>query len=240
MRSQQEFALTNLRFEISSFYSLLRQPLLLLPFCQSSQYLNGAAPQPALYLQHLHLSSGPRSLFADRILPNTDSSTSPNQSPYDVYSTYSLPLFTLHTMETNNVPPTNPPSVETAYRRKCIALKKRLTEIESTNDALRARNARAVRYVQKMRLEQCYLLERLAYLTDMVKDINTEYSPGHHAQHLKQLEMRRRQMASMDAGQSNKRPFVDDETEGSSDERPPTVSRTTDRQIQSAACSIPR
>src|SRR5215471_6813203 len=81
---------------------------------------------------------------------------------------------TISTMENNSAsnsgntqPPPNPPSIEAAYKRKCIELKKRLSEIEAANDAMRARNAQGHRYIQKMRLESCMLLERLAVLTGM-------------------------------------------------------------------------
>ncbi|KMU91636.1 conserved hypothetical protein, variant [Coccidioides immitis H538.4] len=67
-------------------------------------------------------------------------------------------------------PPPNPPSIESAYKQKCIDLKKRLQEIESHNEALRARNERGHRYLQKMRLESCILLERLGLLTGMTDE----------------------------------------------------------------------
>ncbi|KAK2816037.1 hypothetical protein FQN49_008045 [Arthroderma sp. PD_2] len=64
-------------------------------------------------------------------------------------------------------PHPNPPSIEAAYKRKCIALKKRLNEVEAHNDAMRLRNAQGIRYIQKMRLESCILLERLSVLMGM-------------------------------------------------------------------------
>ncbi|KAL9637403.1 MAG: hypothetical protein Q9164_002210 [Protoblastenia rupestris] len=54
-----------------------------------------------------------------------------------------------------------PPSVEEAYRRKCIELKRRLTEVEENNDAFRLRKVRLSRGIRKMRLERAYLLETL-------------------------------------------------------------------------------
>ena len=54
-----------------------------------------------------------------------------------------------------------PPSVEEAYRRKCIDLKKRMSEVEDSNDAFRQRKVRLNRGIRKMRLERAYLLEML-------------------------------------------------------------------------------
>ncbi|QDS75097.1 hypothetical protein FKW77_007088 [Venturia effusa] len=55
-----------------------------------------------------------------------------------------------------------PPSVETAYYRKCIELKRRINEIEENNDSLRVRKMRTERAILKMRLERGFLLERIA------------------------------------------------------------------------------
>ncbi|KAI5296847.1 hypothetical protein KEM55_005497, partial [Ascosphaera atra] len=65
----------------------------------------------------------------------------------------------------------NPPSVEAAYKRKCIELKKRLKEVEATNEELRYRNLRGRRYIEKMRLESCILLERLSVLMGMKEEL---------------------------------------------------------------------
>ena len=55
-----------------------------------------------------------------------------------------------------------PPSVETAYYRKCIELKRRVNEIEENNDTLRVRKIRIERAILKMRLERALLLEQIA------------------------------------------------------------------------------
>lgn len=55
-----------------------------------------------------------------------------------------------------------PPSVETAYYRKCIELKRRINEIEESNDSLRVRKMRSERAILKMRLERGFLLEKIA------------------------------------------------------------------------------
>ncbi|KAL8946762.1 MAG: hypothetical protein Q9222_006890, partial [Ikaeria aurantiellina] len=82
-------------------------------------------------------------------------------------------------------PPALPPSVEAAYKKKCIALKKRIAEIEEANDALRVRKLRHQRFIRKMRLERAYLLESLGKLLDKngatVEGFQTnydEYSDG--------------------------------------------------------------
>ncbi|KAL8898661.1 MAG: hypothetical protein Q9192_001963 [Flavoplaca navasiana] len=54
-----------------------------------------------------------------------------------------------------------PPSVEAAYKKKCIQLKKRLNEIEADNAAKRIRMDRNKRFIEKMRLEQAIMLEHL-------------------------------------------------------------------------------
>jgi hypothetical protein len=67
-----------------------------------------------------------------------------------------------------------PPSVEAAYRKKCIQLKQRLNEIESGNDESRTRIQRLNRAIQKSRLERAFLLEQLAKRTST----NVEDSEG--------------------------------------------------------------
>lgn len=54
------------------------------------------------------------------------------------------------------------PSVEKAYYRKCIELKRRLNEVEEANDAARLRKQRLERAISKMRLERAFLLEQMA------------------------------------------------------------------------------
>lgn len=58
------------------------------------------------------------------------------------------------------------PSVEKAYYRKCIELKRRLNEVEEANDAARLRRLRLNRAIMKMRLERAFLLEQLAKRMD--------------------------------------------------------------------------
>ncbi|KAH9866604.1 hypothetical protein J1614_008296 [Plenodomus biglobosus] len=54
-----------------------------------------------------------------------------------------------------------PPSVEAAYYRKCIDLRRRITDIEDSNDGTRLRITRLNRGIQKMRLERAFLLEQI-------------------------------------------------------------------------------
>ncbi|UNI14298.1 hypothetical protein JDV02_000942 [Purpureocillium takamizusanense] len=72
------------------------------------------------------------------------------------------------------VPPSLPPSVEEAYRRKCVQLKNRTNEVEDANDAARLRLARIKRQVEKLRIERAFLLEQLAKRTST----NVEDSEG--------------------------------------------------------------
>jgi hypothetical protein len=54
------------------------------------------------------------------------------------------------------------PSVEKAYYRKCIQLKRRLNEVEAANEEARIRRIRLDRAIMKMRLERAFLLEQLS------------------------------------------------------------------------------
>lgn len=72
------------------------------------------------------------------------------------------------------IPPPLPPSVEEAYRRKCLQLKRRTNEVEEDNEAARLRLVRLKRGVEKLRLERAFLLEQLAKRTST----NVEDSEG--------------------------------------------------------------
>lgn len=129
-------------------------------------------------------------------------------------------------METRPTTTANPPSVEIAYKRKCAALKKRLAEVEAENELMRTRNLRGYQYIQKMRLESCMLLERLAKVTGMADEAAAGTADP---------ELRARAAAMMSnaavlnglgasgASQGANGGYLEDETEGSSDEQPPTV-----------------
>lgn len=71
-------------------------------------------------------------------------------------------------------PPSLPPTVEEAYRRKCIQLRARTNEIEEENDAYRLRAIRLRRQIQKLRLERAILLEQIQKRTST----NVEDSEG--------------------------------------------------------------
>lgn len=72
------------------------------------------------------------------------------------------------------IPPSLPPSVEEAYRRKCVQLKHRTNEVEEANDAARLRLTRIKRQVEKLRVERAFLLEQLSKRTSA----NVEDSEG--------------------------------------------------------------
>ncbi|OQE16288.1 hypothetical protein PENFLA_c028G04828 [Penicillium flavigenum] len=113
----------------------------------------------------------------------------------------------------SSIPPANPPSVEIAYKRKCIALKKRLAEVEAENEIMRTRNRRGSQYIQKMRLETCMLLERLTKVTGMADEAKTGAANP---------ELRARAAAMMNPAQGGAGLLLEDDTEGSSDEQPRT------------------
>ncbi|KAF9872611.1 hmg box protein [Colletotrichum karsti] len=76
------------------------------------------------------------------------------------------------------IPPSLPPSVEEAYRRKCIQLKQRTLEVEEENDATRVRLARIRRQIEKQRIERAFLLEQLSKRTSAnVEDSDGSPSP---------------------------------------------------------------
>jgi hypothetical protein len=77
-------------------------------------------------------------------------------------------------IEPASVPSPLPPSVEEAYRRKCVQLKNRTNEVEDANDAARLRLNRIKRQVEKLRIERAFLLEQLAKRTST----NVEDSEG--------------------------------------------------------------
>lgn len=116
-------------------------------------------------------------------------------------------------------PPANPPSVEIAYKRKCIALKKRLAEVEAENELMRTRNRRGSQYIQKMRLETCMLLERLAKVTGMADEAKAGAANP-------ELRARAAAMMSTADPQGAAGALLEDDTEGSSDEQPRTVRRS--------------
>lgn len=71
-----------------------------------------------------------------------------------------------------------PPSVETAYYRKCIDLRRRINDIEENNDNTRLRITRLNRGIQKMRLERAFLLEQInKHMDHNVDDSDRSSSP---------------------------------------------------------------
>lgn len=80
--------------------------------------------------------------------------------------------------EASTATPALPPSVEEAYRRKCIQLKQRTAEVEEANEASRIRLSRLSRQAEKMRIERAFLLEQLAKRTSTnVEDSDGSPSP---------------------------------------------------------------
>lgn len=66
------------------------------------------------------------------------------------------------------------PSVEKAYYRKCIELKRRLNEVEASNDEAKKKRMRLDRAIMKMRLERAFLLDELRKRMD----VNIDGSDG--------------------------------------------------------------
>ncbi|PWY89378.1 hypothetical protein BO94DRAFT_514632 [Aspergillus sclerotioniger CBS 115572] len=135
----------------------------------------------------------------------------------------------------------NPPSVENAYKRKCLALKKRLNEIEEENELMRVRNRRGWQYIQKMRLESCILLERLAKVTGMTEEAQAGVNPELRARAAAMMT----NISSLTGGNAEGKNggsvplYLDDETEGSSDEQPPTPQERPLRVKRSRKSNLP-
>ncbi|KAF2015487.1 hypothetical protein BU24DRAFT_450191 [Aaosphaeria arxii CBS 175.79] len=71
-----------------------------------------------------------------------------------------------------------PPSVEAAYYRKCIELRRRIHDIEENNDGTRLRIKRLNRAITKMRLERAFILEALhKHMEYNVDDSDRSSSP---------------------------------------------------------------
>ena len=67
----------------------------------------------------------------------------------------------MHGVSNSNLPP----SVEAAYYRKCIELKRRVNEIESNNDKMRTNIERSHRACDKLRLERNVLIAEITRQT---------------------------------------------------------------------------
>ncbi|KAJ6059515.1 uncharacterized protein N7446_000164 [Penicillium canescens] len=130
------------------------------------------------------------------------------------------------------IPPANPPSVEIAYKRKCIALKRRLAEIETENELMRTRNSRSHQYIQKMRLETCMLLERLNKITGMSEEAKAgAINPD--------LRARAAAMMTSSGVPEGTGATLEDDTEGSSDEQPRTPEERPLRVKRSRKSAVP-
>ncbi|KAI9702443.1 MAG: hypothetical protein M1836_000923 [Candelina mexicana] len=83
-----------------------------------------------------------------------------------------------HGRRPSNIPPSLPPTVERAYRLKCIQLRRRISDVDDCNDAYRLRKIRLNRGIMKMRLERAFLLEQLAKrMRDNVDESEGSASP---------------------------------------------------------------
>ena len=92
----------------------------------------------------------------------------------ETIQTKSTPFPPAEQVPVHRVPPLAP-SQELAYRNKCIALKRRLSEIESNNDAIRRRIETEKQFHNKMRLNRAILLN---HLKEMMETPSQKLSPG--------------------------------------------------------------
>ncbi|BFZ60367.1 hypothetical protein YB2330_001403 [Saitoella coloradoensis] len=68
-------------------------------------------------------------------------------------------------------------SEDARYRQKCKDLRKRIREIEESNDAMTLKLARTKRSIQRLRLERAFLLERLEERTPARPSADEVLSP---------------------------------------------------------------
>ena len=119
------------------------------------------------------------------------------------------------------------PSQELAYRKKCIDLRRRLTEIEQHNDTIRSRINRERAFHDKMRLNRAILMQHLKDVTDGgrlgpedVEALKAAGSGGNFAERMGYDGS----MTGIDThAQSH---YLDEETELSGEEELPEVSVT--------------
>ncbi|KUJ19281.1 uncharacterized protein LY89DRAFT_612890, partial [Mollisia scopiformis] len=141
-------------------------------------YSNASYPYPVPWsAAYPNGFSAPKyiSPYAESVQPAAPDSDLPTTVPASsIPSDSSTSSHSPLTKTTGVIPPELPPSVEEAYRKKCIELKQRLNEVEEGNDAARQRISRIGRSVQKLRLERAFLLEQLAKRTST----NVEDSEG--------------------------------------------------------------
>lgn len=143
------------------------------------------------------------SISSDNFKPQKTPTKSKHSSP-PTKSTPSLTqLSHLPDSTAGTIPPPLPPSVEMAYRNKCIDLKRRMNEVEESNDAYRLRKVRLMRGVRKMRLQRAFLLEALS----------------------KRMKKTRRHSGILNGGHN-----YDEESEGSSGGPPTVCIRSRDAQ----------
>lgn len=118
----------------------------------------------------------------------------------------------------------NPESIEAAYKVKCVEMKKRLNDIEAQNATLSLRNMRGRRYIQKMRLESCFLMERLDAMMNETDPNKTD--PELRTHMMAMMEQNGGSFVgrgTMDDRGASASGFMDDASDGSGEERPPTV-----------------
>lgn len=118
----------------------------------------------------------------------------------------------------------NAPSVERAYKIKCIDLTKRLQEVLDQVDHTRTRNKRGWQAIKRLRLQTAFFLHQLAKLTAMLDEADTNNPDPELQARAAALLSNSAPLANLGASLGGNSGYIDDDTEGSSDEQPPTVS----------------
>lgn len=106
-------------------------------------------------------------------ITTSDTQVQANVNAMDTAQTHAGPSSNTAPVATNattghhsTIPPPLPPSVEEAYKKKCIELRRRKQEVDAENDLARLRVLHLGRSIRKQRLLKALLLEKLREILD--------------------------------------------------------------------------
>ncbi|KAL8970839.1 MAG: hypothetical protein Q9197_003590, partial [Variospora fuerteventurae] len=124
-------------------------------------------PQPDFHLPQVYIIHALRPLNLSKLWPRSSErllliALPQHNANFKFHSQRSRNQRQVFKPASTTAPPTLPPSVEAAYKIKCIALKKRMADIEEQNNGTRERIVRNERAIRKFRLERAILVNRLS------------------------------------------------------------------------------
>ncbi|KAJ5732120.1 hypothetical protein N7493_003601 [Penicillium malachiteum] len=134
----------------------------------------------------------------------------------------------------------NAPSVERAYKIKCVELTRRLHEVQEQNIIMRRRNENSKRSVEKARYLASILLHRLGHVTAMLEEAESSAGDPESQARVAALLSNPTSLGGIPgAPQTANGGYIEDETEGSSDEQPPTPEERPLRVKRSRKSNLP-